>query len=57
MHILHTVSYTFPDDDQENLCNNQKLIYLVIISFTLVTLMYDSGLILWRKISLINNLR
>ena len=34
----------------ENLFNNQELLEFVIISFLLVTLMFDSGLILWGEI-------
>ena len=33
MHILHTVLFTFPAADKENLFNNQELLYLVVISF------------------------
>ena len=32
--------------DKEILSNNQKLLYLVIISFILVTFMFDPGAIL-----------
>ena len=34
----------------ENLFNNQELIEFVIVSFLLVTLMFDSGVILWGEI-------
>ena len=44
MHILHTVFYTFPEGlTKENLFENQELLWLVIISFILMTLMFDSG--------------
>ena len=49
MHILHTVFCK--GLDEENLCTDQKLFFsLVIISFTLVTLMCDSGVILLGEI-------
>ena len=34
----------------ENLFNNQELLEFVIVSFLLVTLMFDSGVILWGEI-------
>ena len=48
MHILHTVLYTFPKvlTDEESLFTDQKLLLLVIISFILMTLMFDSALML-----------
>ena len=47
MHILHTVLYTFPKGlDKENLSNKQELLWLVIISLILMTLICDSGVIL-----------
>ena len=47
MHILHTVINTFPKVQiKENLFNNQELVNLVIIYFTLMTLMSDLGVIL-----------
>ena len=48
MHILHTVLYTFPKvlADEESLFTDQKLLLLVIISFILMTLMFDSALML-----------
>ena len=36
---------------QENLFTNQKLLLLVIISFILMTLRCDSGVILWGEIT------
>ena len=39
LHILHTVPHTFLEVMTENLFDNQELLWLVIISFTLVTLM------------------
>ena len=50
MHILHTVLYTFPEGKEENLFKNQELYKLVIISLILVTLMFDSGVILKEKL-------
>ena len=41
MHILH---------DKEILLNNQELRNLLIISIILITLMLDSGMILWGEI-------
>ena len=38
MHILQTVLYIFLGADKENFFNDQELLYLVIISFILVTL-------------------
>ena len=35
---------------KENLLNNQELLQLVIISFILITLMFDSQVILWWEI-------
>ena len=47
MHILHTVLLTFLKVlTEEFLFNNQELLYLMIISFILVTLMCDSEVIL-----------
>ena len=47
MHILHTVLCTFPKVlDKENLSNKQELLWLVIISLILMTLICDSGVIL-----------
>ena len=44
MYILHTVLY-FYGADEENLFTDQKLLLLVIISFILITLVCDSGVI------------
>ena len=41
MHILH---------DKEILLNNQELRNLLIISIILITLMFDSGVIMWGEI-------
>ena len=49
MHILHTVLY-FYGADEENLFTDQKLLLLVIISFILITLVCDSGVILLGEI-------
>ena len=51
MHILHTVLCTFPDVlAKENLFNNQEVLQLIIISFILMTLMFNSGVILKGEI-------
>ena len=51
MRILHTVLYTFPEMLTGRFCfTDQKLLLLVIISFILMTLMCDSGVILWEKL-------
>ena len=39
--FLHTVLYTFPGADKENLFNNQELLQLLIISFILMTIVFD----------------
>ena len=46
MNILLTVLYTLLGADMKNLFNNQELLYFVIISYILMTLMCDSGVIL-----------
>ena len=46
MYILFCSLYISKGTDEENLFNSQELLLLVIISFILVTLMCDSGLIL-----------
>ena len=50
MYILHTVLYKFPKVLTRRIClslfDNQELLKLVIIFFILLTLMYDSGVIL-----------
>ena len=43
--------YISKDASEENLFNNQKLLYLVIIYVTLLTLVFDLGLILLGEIS------
>ena len=52
MQVLHTVHYTFPLLlIKENLCsNNQELLEFEIVSFILMTLMCDSGVILLGEI-------
>ena len=51
MHILHTVLlYISFGADKENLCNNQELCYLVTISFILMTVMCDSGVMMLGEI-------
>ena len=46
MNILLTVLYTLSGANMENLFNNQELLYFLIISYILLTLMFDSGVIL-----------
>ena len=48
MHILHTILYISKGADEENLFNNQEFHELVIISFILMTLMFESGVILYE---------
>ena len=51
MYILHTVLYTFPDVLARRICfNNKEVIQLIIISFILMTLMCDSGVMLKGEI-------
>ena len=46
MLILLTVQYTFPEVlTKETLYNNQELLWLVMISIFLVTLMCEAGVI------------
>ena len=44
--------YIFQGAYKENVSHNQELLELVIISFILVTLMFDLGVILWGEIRL-----
>ena len=46
MYILHSSLYISKGADKENLFANQKVPSLVIISFILMTLKWDSGEIL-----------
>ena len=46
MQILHTILYTFPMVLHEDFFNNQVPHGFVIISFILLTLLFDSGVIL-----------
>ena len=47
MQFLHTGVYIFANKSlKENLFNNQKFLWLGIISFILMTLMFDEGLML-----------
>ena len=49
--ILHTVLYMFPEVlTRGTVFKNQELYKLVIISLILVTLLFDSGVILWGEI-------
>ena len=43
MRIFHSVLYICYGTDQENLFNNQQLLYMAIISLILITLMCDSA--------------
>ena len=44
--------YIFQGANKENVSHNQELLELAIISFILVTLMFDLGVILWGEIRL-----
>ena len=47
MQFLQTGIYTFANKPvKENFFNNQELLWLGIISFILMTLMFDEGLML-----------
>ena len=46
MHILHTVLYTSLCAGRENLFNNREVLQFIIIAFILITLMFNSGVIL-----------
>ena len=48
MHILHTVLYVFPVEVE--LVQNQRLLWWVIISLNLMTLMFESTVILLGEI-------
>ena len=50
MHILHTVLYIFPKVLTGEFVYQSKALSSVIISFILMTLMCDSGVILWGEI-------
>ena len=50
MHILHTVLYTSSCAGRENLFDNQEVLQLITISFILITLMFDLGVILKGEI-------
>lgn len=50
MQVLQTVLYTFNGTCEENVCYSQELpVLAVIISFILMTLMFDLGVILLRR--------
>ena len=51
MYILHTFA------DKENLYNNQELLWLLIISYVLITLMCDSGGYFEEKLKASHSLR
>ena len=52
LRILHTVLYTFSEVSARMIfLNSEELLSLVIFSFILTTLMFDSGLMLWGEIS------
>ena len=48
--ILHTVLFTFPTMLARRICLTVKVLQLIIISFILMTLMLDSGMIFKREI-------
>ena len=50
MNILYAVLYTIVLT-RKNYLNNEELFRLVIIYFIHVTLMFDSGMIMWGKIT------
>ena len=52
MHILHSVLYTFANvlARRSNLFKNQEVLQLIIIFFILMTIMFDSGMILKGEI-------
>ena len=51
MQFPQTGIYTFANKSlEENLFNNQKFLWLGIISFILMTLMFDEGLMLSEEI-------
>ena len=50
MNILYAVLYTIVLT-RKNYLNNEELFRLVIIYFIHVTLMFDSGMIIWGKIT------
>ena len=50
MHILHTVLYTSLCAGRENLFDNQEVLQLITISFILITLLFDLGVILKGEI-------
>ena len=52
MHILHSVLYTFANvlARRSNLFKNQEVLQFIIISFILMTIMFDSGMILKGEI-------
>ena len=50
MHILHTVLYTSSCAGRKNLFDNQEVLQLITISFILITLMFDLGVILKGEI-------
>ena len=50
INILHAVLYTIVLT-RKNYLNNEELFRLVIIYFIHVTLMFDSGITMWGKIT------
>ena len=46
----HCSHYISCSNDKENLCDNQELLKLVIISIILITFILDSRVILWGEI-------
>ena len=50
MHILYTVLYTFPNGLARRIFSIIQGLQLIVISFILMTLMFDSGVILKGEI-------
>ena len=50
MHIFHSVLDTFPLISWPGEFNNQEVLQLIIISFILMTLMFEPGMILKGEI-------
>ena len=54
MQVLHTVLYTFHVTSKENSSINQELFEFAIPSFILMTLIFNSGVILLKEITVLN---
>ena len=55
MQVLHTVLSTFHVTSKENSSANQELFEFAIPSFILMTVIFDSGVTLLKKITVLNN--